>query len=102
MLQKQFRKKPNKMYYYGNRHNNRIHARLRMKCSILKDDLYKLHVMDRPLCMCGKSAKTAKHYFFQCKLYSNQRNILLHTIEDFLEIPKNKITLDMLLNGHVK
>ena len=73
-----------------------------MKCSILKDDLYKLHIIDSPLCMCGKSAETAEHYFFYCKHYSNQRNILLLTIEDFLEIPKNKITLDMLLNGHVK
>ena len=101
-LQKQFRKKHNKMYYYGNRHNNRIHARLRMKCSTLKDDLYKLFIIDDPSCMCGKAAETAKHYFFHCELYVNQRKTLMNTIEDFLEIPKDKITLDMLLNGHVK
>jgi len=73
-----------------------------MKCSILKDDLYKLFIIDNPLCMYGKSPQTAKHYFFDCELYVNQRNTLFNTIEDFLEIPKDKITLDMLLNGHVK
>ena len=33
MMQKQTSKKTNKMYYYGNRHNNPIHARLQMNYS---------------------------------------------------------------------
>jgi len=52
--------------------------------------------------MCGNSPETAEHYFFDCQLYANQRNILFHTIEDFLEIPKDNISLDMLLHGRDK
>jgi len=59
-------------------------------------------IIDSPSCTCGNSTKTAKHYFFDCQLYANQRDILLHTNEDFLEIPKDRISLDMLLNGHAK
>ena len=44
--------KTNCNYYFGERKENILHARLRMECSALKVHLYKIHVVDSAICHC--------------------------------------------------
>ena len=39
-----------------------------------------LHVIDSPACQCGATAETVKHYFFECPLYTNQRDSLFENL----------------------
>ena len=59
-------KKPPKYYSVGDRKSNIHHARMRMKCSLLSDDLYKMHIIEDPKCACGYANEDATHYLFQC------------------------------------
>ena len=79
----------NPIYYFGARLEAAIHARLRIKNSPLKDDLCnELHVTDSPLCPCGSGqVENAKHFFFRCSLFDNQRvdlvrKLLPHSISE--------------------
>jgi hypothetical protein len=65
----------NPLYYFGGRLESAIHARLRIKNSPLKNDLCTgLHVIESPLCPCGSGEiEDAKHFFFKCSLYDNER-----------------------------
>jgi hypothetical protein len=93
------RPKQNLLYYYGNRFENIIHARIRMKCSCLKDHLHRLHVIENPVCNCNIDTETSEHYFLKCPLYAIQRNVLLDQVEQNLFIDRNSITIDVLLYG---
>jgi hypothetical protein len=65
--------------YFGKRWCNIHHARLRMNCSQLNSDLYNvLHVIDNPACRCGHPNETAAHFFLECPLFRNEREILLN------------------------
>ena len=85
-------KKCNKLFYYGERKTNVIHAQLRLKCSNLNSDLYNMHVIDSPKCPCGFDTENAQHFFFSCPLYDFERMQMLNitgqitdvTIEHFL------------------
>ena len=90
--------KRNDLYYIGNRYENIIHSRLRMKCSALKDHLHKLHVIPSPMCMCQSEAETNKHYFMSCRLYLHQRHRMRMSIENELHYTAG-ITVDHLLYG---
>jgi hypothetical protein len=78
--------KTNPLYYFGGRLEAAIHARLRIKNSPLKSHLYNnLHVIDSPLCPCGKGKnETPKHYFFECTLYNDQRRTMLTELMPFV------------------
>ena len=57
------------LYYYGERWPSVHHARMRIGCSKLKNDLCNnLHVIDNANCNCGNPNETAYHYFLnvQC------------------------------------
>ena len=86
-------------FYYGNRVENVLHARLRMKCSSLRDDLFRLHIIDNPICLCGQAPETDEHYFFWCPLYANQRNCLLNSVDDLPDLRTRNITTNTLLYG---
>lgn len=89
----------NDNFYHGNRAENVLHARLRMKCSSLKNDLFQLHVIDSPTCLCGQAPETEEHYFLYCPLYANQRNCLMSSIRDLSVIQEENITTYVLLYG---
>ena len=74
------------LFYFGGRLESSIHARLRIKNSPLKADLfYHLHVIDSPLCPCGSGAdEDAKHYFFECALFDPQRRELRRQLMPFV------------------
>jgi len=74
---------PNELYYYGERWPSVHHARMRIGCSKLNNDLcYNLHVVNNPTCECGAPVEDAYHYFFQCPNYQAIRLILLHTVSN--------------------
>jgi hypothetical protein len=100
----------NALYYFGGRLEASIHARLRIKNSPLKDDLCnELHVIDSPLCPCGTGEiENAKHFFFKCSLYDNQRavlvqNLLPYTISEreFMHLLNGIPHADHLTNTHI-
>ncbi len=59
-----------KHYYSGSRKTNVILARLRMCCSELNDDLYKIGVTHSPACSCGARKENSFHYFMTCPNYA--------------------------------
>lgn len=60
-------------YMHGNRSLSVIHARLRNNCSNIQHDLYLNHISDVNLCSHCTVPEDAEHYFFQCKLFRNER-----------------------------
>ena len=71
-----------------------IHAQLRMNCSNLKNDLFKLHVADSPSCSCTSPFEDAKHYFLECPLYTDQRINLFADLSQITEV-----AMDVILHG---
>ena len=59
-------------FNYGNRKSQILHARLRLGCSTLNDDLYRRSLTNSPLCSCGLQ-ETAYHFIFACPKYTEQR-----------------------------
>ena len=65
---------PNKLYFFGERKIQVIHARLPTKCSSLHQHLYFRNLIDSPLWDCGK-IESNQHYFFECRYYHEFRNL---------------------------
>ena len=61
------------LLYFGKRHTAIKHTRLRLGCSRLNSHLFKIGVVDSPLCSCGTGIEDTLHYFFICPLYRNLR-----------------------------
>ena len=70
----------NKLYNGFTRILNIAHAQLRINCSNLNDNLYKLHVIDNSSCSCSYRYEDCNHYFFDCPLYNGQRIKLLEVV----------------------
>ena len=69
------------LYYYGSRWPSVHHARMRIGCSNLKNDLCNnLHVIDSMQCDCGAPVENAHHYFLECPLFNDNRNSLINKI----------------------
>jgi len=62
-------------YLHGKRQLAIIHARLRNKCSNLKNDLYNNFLIDTPYCNCNndEQLEDSDHYFFVCQFYKQER-----------------------------
>ena len=80
-------------YYYGDRHLQIQHARLRTKCVPLNSFLFCKDLVMIPNCKCG-SLENIEHYFLTCPLYSQERHILFTKLS-FL----SSITVDILIYG---
>lgn len=79
---------------YGPRFCNTIRSKLRLKCSGLNNHLCNhLHVLDSPECHCGSPRETVFHYFFECILFENQREKLIHDM--------SQLTLDISINTFI-
>ena len=75
----------------GDRLCNIWHARLRMKCSKLNDDLYShIHVVESPTCSCGFRRETSKHFLLDCPLYANERASMLLSLAEIGFKPTTK------------
>lgn len=82
-----------KHYYFGIRKAQILHTRLRTGCSSLNLDLFLKNITESPMCNCG-SIEDAQHFFFHCRFYQAQRNVLLNSISIY-QTP----SLDLILYG---
>ena len=85
---------PNPFYYLGHRKTGVIHARIRMKCSLLNAHLYEHGIIKSPKCSCGYKSEDSLHYFCVCPKYNIQRAALHTSI--ILHVP---FTLYHILHG---
>ena len=86
--------KPNSFYYLGQRRTGIIHARIRMKCSLLNAHLYEHGIIKSPKCSCGHKVEDSLHYFLVCQRYQHERAALHASIIEHVPF-----TLYHLLNG---
>ena len=81
-----------KIHYIGERKWQLMHTRMRMRCSALRDDLFKMHIVPDASCDCGHPREDAHHFFFACPNYTHIRhsfhNIhpsITHSVTHFLQ-----------------
>lgn len=79
----------------GDRQTEIALTRIRHNCSSLNADLFRVNIIASPNCTCGPFIETAQHYFFECPLYTMQRNSLFSALPQFF-LPD----LDSLINGN--
>ena len=84
--------KCNPFYYLGNRQFNIIMARLRMRCSELRQHLFDMNIIEDNKCECGLP-ETTSHFFLGYPLYIVPRRILC----DFLLRINYEFTVHILL-----
>ena len=70
----------------GERRYSIILTRIRHRCSSLKADLFRVNIINNPSCSCGAPFESAEHYFFECELYNEQRNILLQNLNPIINV----------------
>jgi hypothetical protein len=73
-----------KSYYFnfGSRKEQIIFARLRLKCSSLKDHLFQKNIIDSGLCTWGKIETTA-HYLLHCPNIRNETKFMCSLVNSF-------------------
>ena len=81
-------------YYAGDRPEQVIHCKLRLKMSDLKFDLYNRHLSDSSKCHCGAEIEDAKHYLLHCPTYDRERAVTIKVL------PILSQNCDSLLFGH--
>lgn len=69
-------------------------ARLRMGCSRLNMDLWKLKVLPNSRCQCGHEPEDLFHFFFVCPRYTPERIELMNLVYEYIAP-----TAQSLLNG---
>ena len=79
----------------GDRSTEIALTRIRHNCSSLNADLYRVNIIASPNCTCGPFIETAEHYFFECSLYTMQRNSLISALPQFFPTD-----LDSLVSGN--
>lgn len=81
-------------YFTGKRKFNILHTRLRHSCSSLNYDLYRVNIINDPSCACGNQCENATHHFFECSLYTRQRDVLFRNVSQY-----GNISINILLYG---
>ena len=56
-----------------------------------------MNIIQSPVCSCGAPNESTEHYIFECHLYTNQRNNLMHTLHARLHI--NDVSVAVLTAG---
>ena len=84
-------KVPQYFYYLEDRRCQILHTRLRLGCSSLNADLFKNHLSETDMCICGKP-ETAEHYFLECNKYITAR-------AETIELIHHQINIDIILKG---
>ena len=81
-------------FYIGDRLEQIIHCKLRLKMSDLKFDLYNRHLSDSFNCQCNAEREDAKHYLLHCPLYNRERALTINVL------PYLSQNSETLLNGN--
>ena len=76
-------------YYYnvGSRQAEILHARLRMRCTSLKQHLFLRNIEPDPYCTnCNlHQVEAIEHYLLKCPKYSNQRTDLINSLNTVVQ-----------------
>ena len=70
----------------GDRKFNILLTKLRHKCSALNADLYRVNLVQSPVCPCGHHCEDASHFFLECNLYIELRRTLLMNLANVTNI----------------
>ena len=81
-------------YYFGTRKEQVKHCRLRLAISDLNYDLFRRHLLEDPMCSCGYTAETSKHFLLHCPLYNSIRNKTINKLDE------NERNINTLLFGN--
>lgn len=87
---------PPKYYLTGKRIGQIYHARLRTKCSALRQHLFSKNIIDDPFCACG-AVEDTRHFLISCNLYNIQRQEMFNNI-----LPICQPTYNTLLYGNIE
>lgn len=68
-----------KYYFDGSRRGQILHARLRMRCSSLKQHLFLRNIETDPFCSCGK-VESNMHFLLECPKFHSQRTEFFHSL----------------------
>ena len=80
-------------FYIGNRKEQIIHCKMRIRMSDLQNDLFNRHLSDRKNCECGATKETALHYLLHCPQYIHTRHTTI------FNLPPLARQIGILLNG---
>ena len=84
----------------GSRRAENFHARLRMRCTSLKQHLFLRNIEPDPYCTnCNlHQVESIEHYLLKCPKYSNQRTDLINSLNTVVQhVP---VTCQLLLYGN--
>ena len=85
-------------FLYGPRKLNIILTQFRCSSSFLNFDLYRANIVLDPTCQCGTNIESVHHFFFECPLYTNHREILVNNLR---WLPENcKLNTELLTCGN--
>ena len=84
---------PRRLYFFGERKIQVIHARLCNRCSSLNEHLYLKKLVESPLCRCG-AVESTEHFFLECPFYNSQRISLSFSVNAI-----TNLTLQTILYG---
>ena len=65
----------------GKRKTNIILTKLRNSCSSLHSDLFRVNLVNSPVCSCGYFTEDVVHFMLFCPNYQRQRDILQHKLD---------------------
>ena len=85
----------------GSGHGNVLLTQLRVGRSFVNYHGYSIGLTDSPACLCDRQ-ETVEHYLLNCFLFTEERRLLLNTVEQLLPNFKNftvKKKIDILLFG---
>lgn len=91
-----------KFFLIGERSQSIYHARIRNNCSNLNFDLFNNHLKDNPNCLCGEGVEDAKHFFFKCNCYLNERLRLFTNTRQFHPLSTDKLLFEMKIKQKTK
>ena len=101
-LKQVYTSSPSALLNYGTRFSQMAHTRMRVNFSNLNSHLFKYNLIASPNCTSCNTPETARHYFFICTSYTNQRTKMFESIRKLL-LDNNlnvKITTRLLLEGN--
>ena len=77
------------------------YCRMLLNNTMLNEDGFRTQVSDSPVCDCGTDYESVEHFLLECKLYSDDRKVMLEDIKEVLQSSKDsryfKISVGLLL-----
>ena len=97
------REAPAKYNTLGSKIGNIRHTQIRVGLANIKDHQFKIGKTSSPICDCGDSRETSKHYVLICSSHREQRQTLFSSLTvilgaGFLTLNQNK-KMDLLVYG---